>query len=138
MFQKIVHRDLAMRNILVDTCLHDYFHTYKFYNAKLADFGLAKEYNHNESTRILKGYCEPLSTSSLLPWPIMAPEVLLAFTQSMPEKDKSRLFTVATDMWSFGMLSAEFLNLKEGSCRIADSAKGLVAVFSADRKVRKV
>ena len=132
-----MHRDLAMRNILVDTCLYDYFRTYKFYNAKLADFGLAKEYDKDESERnptYIKGYSEPLSTNTLLPWPIMAPELLLASSQ---KKDK-RFFTESTDMWSFGMLGAEFLNLKEGSCRICDNSDALTTTFLQDMKDRKV
>ena len=126
-----------MRNILVDTCLYDYVYTYKFYNAKLADFGLAKEYDDDESEpnpTYIKGFSEPLSTNTLLPWPIMAPELLLASSQ---QKDK-RFFTEMTDMWSFGMLSAEFLNLKEGSCRICDNSDALTSTFLQDMKDRKV
>ena len=128
-----------MRNILVDKCLIDYFQTYKFYKAKLADFGLAKEYNKDESAQnsgCINGYSEHLSTTTLLPWPIMAPELLLAFseTKKKPAQVKNRLFTESSDMWSFGLLIAECLNLKEGSCRIGDNCEELTTIFTQDAK----
>ena len=121
------------------------FKTYKFYNAKLADFGLAKEYDKHESMRnntYLEGYSEPISTNTLLPWPIMAPELLCASFQmrdmGMGRKGKFRFFTESTDMWSFGILSAEFVNLREGSCRICDNSDSLTTIFSEDMNDRKV
>ena len=131
-----------MRNILVDACQLDYMWTYKFYNAKLADFGLAKEYDkdatiRNHSKAYLKGYSEPITTSIMLPWPLMAPELLFASDQP-GHKEKVRFFTESTDIWAFGILGAELLNLKEGSCRICDNSDSLITMFLEDMHERNV
>ena len=72
----------------------------------------------------------------------MAPELLCASFQmrdmGMGRKGKFRFFTESTDMWSLGILSAEFVNLREGSCRICDNSDSLTTIFSEDMNDRKV
>ena len=79
---------------------------------------------------MLKGYSEPITTSIMLPWPLMAPELL--FAGQPAQKEKVRFFTESTDMWAFGILGAELLNLKEGSCRICDNCDSLMTMFLED------
>lgn len=72
---QIVHRDVACRNILVESRRSDYAQTWQFFHAKLGDFGLAREYNNVEHNAHQPGY-EMLSTAvEVLPWNIFAPEL---------------------------------------------------------------
>ena len=72
--RNIVHRDVACRNILVESRRSDYAQTWQFFHAKLGDFGLAREYNNLEHNAHQPGY-EMLSTAvEVLPWNIFAPE----------------------------------------------------------------
>ena len=58
-----MHRDIACRNILVESRRSDYATTWQFFHAKLGDFGLAREYNNTDYSH-QPGY-EILSTGKL-------------------------------------------------------------------------
>ena len=76
----LVHRDLATRNVLVQDINH----------VKITDFGLAKVLDHDNNSYISKG------EKMAIKW--LAPESL-----------KSKIFTPATDVWSYGVTLWEIL-----------------------------
>ncbi|XP_014775137.1 tyrosine-protein kinase Mer isoform X1 [Octopus bimaculoides] len=83
--QKIIHRDLAARNVLVSS--HDL--------VKLCDFGLARDVYENDFYH--------LKSRQKLPYKWMAIETL-----------KDQIFTVKSDVWSFGVVMWEVTSF--GSC----------------------
>ncbi|XP_067936679.1 uncharacterized protein [Watersipora subatra] len=82
--KKIVHRDLACRNILLDETL----------SCKIADFGLARDIGDAEYYRV--------NTQKCLPFRWLAPEV---FTENT--------FTSATDVWAYGVTVWEIFQYGE-------------------------
>ena len=51
--RKIVHRDIAARNILIQTPSADSFKNRIFFHAKISDFGLARSYNIEQVNGLL-------------------------------------------------------------------------------------
>ena len=94
--QKIVHRDIACRNILVDARQPDYIQTYKFFHAKIGDFGLAKGYNNDEFIANhpdrLPGFETPTTSMEVLPWMIFSPEIFMEFSSLNPQSAPSLCF----------------------------------------------
>ena len=86
---KIMHGDLAARNVLIDEYS---LNGGNFHVAKIADFGLSKELNeyiiYKKRARVE------------VPWRWMAPEYLVG-----------NYFTITSDVWSFGVLLWEILSL---------------------------
>ena len=82
---KIVHRDLKLSNILLSDTKD-----IKSSKIKLADFGLAKEFDHADSNKMLQTHCgTPIN---------MAPEIL----ERSPYTDKA-------DLWSLGTIIYELV-----------------------------
>lgn len=79
----IVHRDLAARNVLVGADLHD---------VKLADFGMSRDIQEKTYYR--------QTASERVPVKWLAPESI-----------QRRLYTHASDVWSFGILLWELFSL---------------------------
>lgn len=80
--RRFVHRDLACRNVLLDRHL----------TAKVADFGLSRDVYQDSLYR--------WETERRLPFRWMAPETLM-----------KRIFTHASDVWSFGLVLWEIFSL---------------------------
>ena len=78
-----VHRDLAARNVLVDDDM----------TCKIADFGLSREVETTESSQ-----GEYLTQGGKIPVRWTAPEAI-----------KFRIFSTASDVWSFGILLWELM-----------------------------
>ena len=107
---RIVHRDLACRNILIDD--DD--------RAKVADFGLARRAALKDEDQPLSpqlGYAYQAITSRALPARWMAPEALL-----------SGAVTVPADVWSFGVTMWEAFSM--GAVPFADEKDWTEAVVS--------
>ena len=89
----------------------DYIQTYKFFHAKIGDFGLAKEYNNaefisNHPDR-LPGFETPTTSIEILPWMIFSPEIFMEFSSlnlKLKQSHKVRCFTERSDTWAFGIL----------------------------------
>eukprot|EP00050_Salpingoeca_kvevrii_P004430 m.253185 g.253185 ORF g.253185 m.253185 type:complete len:1762 (+) comp10996_c0_seq6:72-5357(+) len=79
---KVIHRDLAIRNVLV--CAGGVM--------KVSDFGLARDVYEEDFYQ--------KTTAGKMPFKWMAPEALL-----------DRVFTTASDVWSFGIVMWEILTL---------------------------
>jgi len=77
--QKIVHKDLAARNVLLDNK----------YSAKISDFGMS---------RLLTSRDYMVTVSKVGPLKWMAPECIL-----------NRVHSEASDVWSFGIVILEVL-----------------------------
>ena len=76
---RIVHRDLAARNILLDTNLH----------AKISDFGLARQLPAGQ-----EHYGPDINFTLPLRW-------------SAPEVVTQKVFSIKSDVWSFGIVLFE-------------------------------
>ncbi|XP_072018454.1 proto-oncogene tyrosine-protein kinase ROS-like [Amphiura filiformis] len=87
---KFIHRDLAARNCLVNT--KDYAGPNINRSVKIGDFGLARDIYKSDYYR--------KEGEGLLPVRWMAPEALV-----------DGVFTVQTDVWSFGVLAWETMTL---------------------------
>ena len=85
---KIMHGDLAARNVLVDETKGNVL------VAKVSDFGLSKQFHDNISYKKEKRL--------FLPWRWMAYELF-----------KDGLLTLTSDVWSYGVLIWEILSLGE-------------------------
>lgn len=92
--QKTVHRDLACRNCLLTASLAENQRPV----VKLGDFGLARYLEKASFTNKL--YYRLNNAPARLPTPHMAPESL---------RDDVRLFTPASDVWSFGIVIWEVI-----------------------------
>jgi len=77
--EKIIHRDLAARNILIAKDI-----------PKISDFGLSRSISNDESAAH--------TTSEVGPLKWMSPESLL-----------DRIYSIKTDVWSFGVLMYEII-----------------------------
>jgi len=82
--EKVIHRDLAARNILLS----------KYLDAKVSDFGLSRE------TQVADSAAQTQSTIGPIKW--MAPEALTG-----------RVYSPATDVFSFGVTVWEVLTGKD-------------------------
>jgi serine/threonine protein kinase len=81
--RKVVHRDLAARNVLV----------FRGEILKICDFGLAKDIRYTD-------YYRRRSRGGAIPIKWMAPEAL-----------KNKIFTEASDVWSYGIVLWEITTL---------------------------
>ncbi|PRP82637.1 putative leucine-rich repeat receptor-like protein kinase [Planoprotostelium fungivorum] len=82
--EKIIHRDLAVRNILLSQSLQ----------VKVADFGLSREQGNTD------GASQTQSTIGPVKW--MAPEAI-----------RDRFYSTKSDVFSFGVVIWEILEIKE-------------------------
>ena len=87
--RKILHRDLAARNVLVGAA------SAQLVEVVLADFGLARQLNADDDA-----YAYIKKSNAAVPVKWMAPEAVL-----------QQKYTVASDVWSFGVLCWEVFSL---------------------------
>jgi serine/threonine protein kinase len=96
---KVIHRDIALRNILVSASTSD---DYK-YDVKVADFGMSR--------LLERGYYKTESKEVPVRWTAPGIQIFTALiAQYNTEAIERHQFTMKSDVWSFGVLLYELFS----------------------------
>ncbi|PRP79419.1 putative leucine-rich repeat receptor-like protein kinase [Planoprotostelium fungivorum] len=117
--EKVIHRDLAARNILLS----------KFLEAKVSDFGLSRETQTIDTVNIiqylddvLNGIQAAQTQTAVGPLKWMAPEAM-----------RNRVYSQATDVFSFGVTVWEILTDQEPWTNISPVEAALKVITHGER-----